>query len=73
MAYEIEKLTAKLKAKGLDVAEEGARVVLDAVVEYIEEGAVESENKLDDILVPLVVALKPLAEKAIDKIDGKEG
>jgi hypothetical protein len=72
MAYEAHKLVDKLKSKGLDVAEDAAVVVLEAVVEFIKEGAAESENKVDDLLVPLVDAVKPIIVQQLDKIDGKD-
>lgn len=72
MAYEVSKLVDKLKSKGLDVAEDAAVVVLEAVVEFVKEGAAESENKVDDLLVPLVDAIKPIVVQQLDKIDGKD-
>lgn len=72
MAYEVSKLVDKLKSKGLDVAEDAAVVVLEAVVEFVKEGAAESENKVDDLLVPLVEAIKPIVVQQLDKIDGKD-
>lgn len=72
-AYDAKDLALKLQAKGLDVAEDAAKVVLEAVVEWINESAVKSEGKIDDLLVPLMAALKPIADKEIDKIDKKEG
>ena len=73
MAYEASKLVAKLKKNGLDVAEEAAKVVVDSVVEFLVEGAAESENKVDDFVVPLLLAAKPLVDREIDKINGREG
>jgi hypothetical protein len=73
MAYELSKLAEKMKSKGLEVAEDAAQVALDAVVEWVQEGAVESANKVDDVIVPLMAALKPMADQAIDKIDGEVG
>jgi hypothetical protein len=74
MAYEAKKLVAKLKAKGLDIAEDAAQLVVDSVCEFLVEGAQESESKLDDLVVPPAIAvLKPLADAQIDKIDGHEG
>ena len=47
-AYDVKALAEKLKARGLDVAEDVATEVLGAVFEFFEESAVLSENKYDD-------------------------
>jgi len=74
MAYEAKALVAKLKSKGLDIAEDAAQLVLDATAEWLQESALESETKADDLIVPPLLAFaKPMADKAVDKIDGKEG
>lgn len=73
MSYDIKKLAAKLKEKGLDVAEEGAKVAVESVLEWVKEEAVASENKVDDILVAIIPVVKPHIMEQIDKIDGAEG
>lgn len=73
MAYEVKALAEKLKAKGLDVAEEAAKVVVEETLTWIAEEAVKSENKMDDLLVAIVPVVKPHVLKAVDKIDGQEG
>lgn len=72
-AYKLSGLLEKLKAKGLDVAEDGAKVIVEATLEWVQESAVASANKYDDLAVVLVSALKESILKEIDKIDGKEG
>lgn len=73
MAYEVKTLVEKLKAKGLDVAEEAAKVVVEETLQWVGEEAVKSENKLDDLLVAIIPVVKPHVLGAIDKIDGKVG
>jgi len=72
-AYDVKALAEKLKARGLDVAEDVATEVLGAVFEFFEESAVLSENKYDDLLLAILPMLKSEALKAIDKIDGEVG
>lgn len=72
-AYDVSALVEKLKARGMDVAEEAAKEALDAVLEFFEESARLSENKYDDLVLAIVPMLKEEALKAIDKIDGEEG
>lgn len=71
-AYDLKDLAKKLELKGLPVVEETARQVYEAVHEWIAESAVLSENKIDDVAVPLAF---PMLDKvvlpAIDKIDGE--
>ena len=73
MAFELNDLVEKLKAKGLPIAEDLAGEVVNAVFEWIEEEVVESENKYDDLALAILPAVKPFIFKYIDKIDGQEG
>ena len=73
-AYDPKALLEKCRAKGGPDAEKLAKVNLEAVFEWLEESAVLSENKIDDVAVPLAVAtVKPLVAKALDQIDGVQG
>lgn len=73
MAYEVKALVAKLKAKGLDVAEEAAKVIVEETFAWVGEEAVKSENKIDDLLVAIIPVIKPHVLSAVDKIDGEQG
>lgn len=72
-AYDIKDLGAKLKDKGLDLAEDASVLVLDAVFDFLVESAQKSENKIDDLIAPILMAAKPIIKEQIDKIDGEEG
>lgn len=73
-SYDLKVLGEKLKAKGLPVLENTAELVYEAVKEWIQESAVVSENKLDDVIVPVAFPIiDKVVEPAIDKIDGQEG
>lgn len=72
-AYDVKELVNKLKARGLDVAEEMAVVIIEETLVWVDESAVLSENKIDDVARLGIEPLKKLALKLADKIDGKEG
>lgn len=70
MAYDTKLLVEKLKAKGLDLAEDAAVIVVDEVFAWAAEEAVKSENKIDDIIAGLLPMIKPvIISDVIDKID----
>ena len=66
-------LLIELKKHGLDLAEDAARDVVEAVFSWLETEVVKTENKIDDLLVAILPVIKPHILKAIDKIDGQEG
>ncbi len=73
-AYDVKELAEKLKSKGLPVLEDTAEKVYEAVKEWVQESAVLSENKVDDVAAPLVFPiLDKVIEPAIDSIDGVKG
>jgi hypothetical protein len=72
-AYNIGELALKLKSKGLDVAEEGAKVAVESVIEWLEESAMASSNPYDNLLIALYPIVKQKALEQVDKIDGAQG
>lgn len=72
-AYDVKELVNIAKDKGLEIAEDAAFFMLDAVAEWVEESAKISPTPYDNIVVSFLPTLKEEAAKAIDKIDGKEG
>lgn len=73
MAYGIKGLVAKLKEKGLEVAEDAALATYEAVKEWALEEAAKGEHGLVDVAVTAAVPqIDPLIKKQIDKIDGAE-
>lgn len=66
-----EQFKAKLKAAGLDLAEDSVKAIAENAFKAIKVIIEASENKYDDLCLPLL----ELAEKAVmplvDKIDGK--
>jgi hypothetical protein len=72
-AYDLKALAEKMKSKGLDLAEEGAKIAVVSMLEWLEESAVKSENKYDDLSLAVLPLIKPAILKEIDKIDGQVG
>jgi hypothetical protein len=68
-----KSLSELLKEKGLDIAEDAAKLVVEAVLELAEKAAKDSSNKFDDVLLAVLPLLKPVIMDYIDKIDKKVG
>lgn len=62
-----------LKEQGLDLAEDVAKKLAEALFVYVEKKAIESENKYDDLLLAVLPKVKPLVLDLLDKIDGEVG
>lgn len=73
MAYDVQKLVDKVKARGLGAAESAARGVLEDLLAWADEQAKLSASPFDDVVVLVLNQLKPDLMKAIDSIDGKVG
>mgnify|MGYP005989106507 CR=1 FL=1 len=72
-AYDFKVLAAKLKAKGLDLAEETVKMIAEETFDWVEESAKISPTPYDDMGMIVLPQLKKLAFDNIDKIDGQEG
>ena len=70
-AYDVKVLMEKLKARGLDLAEEAAGMVVEEVADWVVESAAISKTPFDDVAAVVMPTLKKEAMKAIDKIDGE--
>ncbi len=69
--YDFQVLIEKMKAAGLDVAEQGARAALVASLDWLTESIKNSPSLLDNLLLLVLPEAKAAALKEIDKIDGK--
>ena len=71
--YSLQELAEKLKEKGLTVAEDGIEKVASQVYlafkEWIQESALKSENKMDDMIAPFIGQLDAIVLPAIAKLD----
>lgn len=72
-AWDAKGLVANLKGRGLDIAEDAAKILVEEVLNWTEESVKLSENKFDDAALLLLPTLKKAALEAVDKIDGKVG
>jgi hypothetical protein len=52
--YDVKKLQERLKARGLDLAEDAAAILVDEVFAWGAEEAAASETKVDDFLAALL-------------------
>lgn len=72
-AYDVKDLLNRCKKDGLEIAEAGAGVFYKNLKEWVQESAVLSENKIDDVVAPFVAHLDPIMLPLIDKVDGENG
>lgn len=70
-AYDLKVFVEKLKARGLDVAEDAAKGVIEDVFVFVEESVKESPTPYDDLLLGIMPVIKSEVLKAVEKIDGK--
>lgn len=78
--FDIKELGARIKAKSLDVkgvaldlAEDELKVIAEETLGWVQDSVIATENRVDDLAVPVLGILKPLIMKEIDKVDGKVG
>lgn len=68
-AYELSGLVDKLKGQGLEMAEEGAKAIVVAVLDWVEESAKLSQNPYDDVALLALPKIKEYALKKADEIN----
>lgn len=74
MAYAIKDLADKLKERGLDLAEDAVKIIVDETALWADAEANKGEHGFVDVAVKALIPLaKPLLDEQVDKIDGKEG
>ena len=66
-------LSEELKKAGLNVAEDAAKSAVKAVLKVLPAYALQSENKMDDLLIPILGVIEAPLMELIDKIDGEKG
>lgn len=72
-AYDLKVLTARFKARGLDLAEEAAAIIVEETCDWIVESAPISKTPYDDMLIIVIPPAKKMILETVDKIDGQEG
>lgn len=69
----MEEKKLDIKEIGLDLAEDVLKMAIKRVVRpYAEQYIQESENKIDDIILPFVGQLEAALLEMVDKIDGEK-
>ena len=69
-AYDLMDLVNRLKAHGLDIAEEAVKAVIVEVFGWTEASIRLSATPFDDVALVVLPKLRELALKAADSIDG---
>ncbi len=72
-AYDVKVLIGKLKARGLDVAEEAGKILVEETFAWLGESADVSENPYDNMAKVIYPKAKEFALAQIDKLDGVQG
>ena len=72
-AYDFNVLINKLKARGLDVAEDTVKGITEDVFTFVEESIKESSTPFDDIILVVLPVVKASLLKLEDTIDGAVG
>jgi len=72
-AYSGKILLERLKLRGIDIAEEAAKALVEETLGWVKDSAAASDNKIDDVIVGLFPPLEEYVYSKIDEIDGKEG
>lgn len=71
--FEFKALVDKLKEKGIDQAEEVAKLLADCVIDWTVESCALHENAIVKVLGAVATAAKPAIMVELDKIDKKVG
>jgi hypothetical protein len=69
-AYDIKGLVEELKLQGLELAEEGAKVVINGVFNWLEKSADMSTNPYDDVAKVIYPKVRAYALQKAEEING---
>lgn len=69
MSAMMDVLQAEMKAEGLELAEETAKLALKAIMRALPKVVQASENKYDDMLIPVLAVVEPQIMKLIEDIN----
>lgn len=72
-AYDIKVLGEKLKARGLDLAEESVKILLQETSAWVVESAAISPNPIDNVAALVLPEVLKVVLEQVDKIDGQVG
>ena len=71
--FDVKNLEARLKAKGLDAAEELVKLAASEIFDWTQESVMIHPNPFVKFAAPIVAQVKQIALEEIDKIDGQKG
>ena len=71
--YDVKALAERFKGRGLDLAEEAAKIAVEELFSWVEESAKLSSSPYDDMALLILPKLKDAALGAVDKIDSQVG
>ena len=66
----VNKLKEELKANGLPIAEDAIQILVKVIKNVTIEAVQKSENKFDDIALPIINMAFEMLEEKVDLIDG---
>jgi hypothetical protein len=66
-----QMIVREFKEAGLEIAEESAIKLVEIAFEIAPKIVIKTENKFDDMLIPVFELVKPKILEALKKIDGK--
>jgi len=67
--FDVKDLLEKLKAAGLELAEENVKVLLPIFLDWVEESVKMTQNKLDDFFVMARPQIEASLNQLIEKIN----
>ncbi len=71
--FDTKNLVERVKAKGLDLAEDMVEMLATEVFSWTEESLAIHPNTYVKFAIPVVQTVKPMIMEKIDNIDGKKG
>lgn len=72
-AFDPKDLAARLKVRGLHIAEEGISILFSETMDWLNDSFILTEGKYDDFICPAIPSIKSIGLSQIDKIDGEVG
>lgn len=73
MSFKLSVLLERLKGRGLDLAEEAGKIVVEETLGWAEDSAKEVGGIVAGVAMVAIPQIKTLALAAVDKIDGQIG
>jgi hypothetical protein len=72
MEKPVDILVEELKKEGLEVAEETAKAAVKAVFRSLPKFVAATENKYDDMLLPVLAIIEPKVLEMLDEINKED-